>query len=387
MAATLGSTPSFTLPEILGPIDASLHARPMTSAAAVTPVMRDRRRVHDVPNRTSGTLVRTFGGIAIGLNVLITIINVSMLFSWPQYIDPVVGPRGLLIASLTLPLHLRHVVYELRGQRPPAGMWTLALLALANAVAFVAVGPPWIFEFASLAVSILIVVRGRWAAVMVALVLVSPILLVRQPPPFLASPTTALAVIYLVLAIFWRAVTQFVPIRLAGTIRQVEAARRELETRAVVRERMRIDDELREGIGSRLQHIITHGDNALAAASNQVDIAIDELRRLVVGSRAALTEARRIVAGYQTPTARDNLAAAATLLESSGATVRVAVADDVPLDTPDDRFRLQIRDALMHVLRGEPSAAYLLQVTRAGDTLSIAVTPENGNARAMGMVE
>ena len=222
---------------------------------------------------------------------------------------------------------------------------------------------------------------------MVALVLVSPILLVRQPPPFLASPTTALAVIYLVLAIFWRAVTQFAPIRLAGTIRQVEAARRELETRAVVRERMRIDDELREGIGSRLQQIITHGDNALAAASNQVDIAIDELRRLVVGSRAALTEARRIVAGYQTPTARDNLAAAATLLESSGATVRVAVADDVPLDTPDDRFRLQIRDALMHVLRGEPSAAYLLQVTRAGDSLSIAVTSENDNARATGLVE
>lgn len=389
MAATLGSTPGLSLTGALGPIDAIALARPMTAPAAVTPHLRDRNR-ENVPIRTASSLVHTLGVIAIGLNVLITIINVGALFAYPEYVGPVAVP-ALLLASLTLPLHLRHVVYELRGERPPAGAWTLALMVVANAAGFLLVGPPWLLEFASLAVSILIVVRGKWALVMVAAVMLSPVVLVRQSPPFLASPTVSLAVTYLVLAIIWRAVTQFVPIRLAGTIRKVEAARRELEARAVIRERMRIDDELHEGIGARLQEIIAHGENALAAAASKVEIgadtAVDELRRLVVGSRGALTEARRIVAGYQTPTMRDNLSAAVALLETSGASVRVAVADDLPLDTPDDQFRLQVRDALMHALRGEPSAAYLLEVTGAGDTLNVSVSPENANRKNTGATE
>ena len=334
----------------------------------------------DVQSAASSALVRTFGAIAIGVNVLITSIDVWMLFAFPEFVGPVAG-RGLLIASVTLPLHLRHVVFGLRGERPPFATWTLTSLVLAHLVAFIVVGPPWMLQFASLVVSILIVVRGRWAAILVAAVVLSPALLLREPPPFLASPSLSLAVSYLVLAIAFRSVTQFVPVRLVGAIRHVEAARRELEARAVVRERLRIDDELRKGIGARLESIISNGEEALKAAPNQVSTAITELRQLVAGSRGALTEARRIVAGYQTPTVRANLAAAAALLETSGASVRVVAGDDVPLDAPNDGFHLEIRDALMHVLRGEPSTSYLFHVTRAGDQLQITVTPDERQER------
>jgi hypothetical protein len=42
----------------------------------------------------------------------------------------------------------------------PVGAWTLAMLAVVNAVAVQLVGPACMFQFASLAVSILIVVPG-----------------------------------------------------------------------------------------------------------------------------------------------------------------------------------------------------------------------------------
>src|SRR5262245_3219182 len=40
-----------------------------------------------------------------------------------------------LAAAATIALHLRHVAFGLRDERPPAGMWTLAALAIVNVAA------------------------------------------------------------------------------------------------------------------------------------------------------------------------------------------------------------------------------------------------------------
>src|SRR5262245_60653852 len=48
-----------------------------------------------------------------------------------------------LAAAATIALHLRHVAFGLRDERPPAGAWTLAVLAIVNVAATVLVGRLW----------------------------------------------------------------------------------------------------------------------------------------------------------------------------------------------------------------------------------------------------
>jgi hypothetical protein len=61
---------------------------------------------------------------------------------------------------------------------------------------------------------------------------------------------------------------------------------------------------------------------------------------------------------------RAELDAATSLLEATGATVRVVVDRDVGLDSPDDDARSLIRATLARVLREEPRMHYVVRVGR-----------------------
>jgi two-component system sensor histidine kinase DesK len=180
------------------------------------------------------------------------------------------------------------------------------------------------------------------------------------------------------LAIIWRATTQFVPLRLMAAIRALDAAGRELEARAVVQARVRIDGELRTGVTDALQQIVARGDAAHAHAESDPGRAAAELRALVNDSRRALMHARRVVAGYRRASVRAELDAAVALLEAAGATVRVTAASEIALDAPDENARRAIRGALAHALRDEPNATYRIDVKRdAHGALVVTLTPEH----------
>src|SRR5262245_17083062 len=166
-----------------------------------------------------------------------------------------------LATAATMALHLRHVVLGLREERLRAGKWTLAALAAVNIAAAMVVGRLWGLQLASLAVSILIVVRGPAALVLVGAVALAPLILIQiELPSWQDSDITlGLPGAYLMLAIIWRTATLYVPVRLVTTIRQIEATRRELESRAVHQTRSRIEGELRDSLGRALERIISEG--------------------------------------------------------------------------------------------------------------------------------
>ena len=308
-----------------------------------------------------GRLIVPLTLLAIGANILLTIVDVGWVV-----VNPALQGRvgtALLAAAVALPLHLRHVVFGLRGARPPAGNWTLAALALVNVLAVGALGDFWLLPFASLAVSILIVARWPWAAVLCAAVILSPLLLAA--PPFLGQ-TPINGALYYMLAIAWRAVTQFVPVRLVATIRRVAAAREELQARAVIQERHRIDAELQTGVGDKLQHIIARATTAQSTLRRDAMEAAAELGRLVADSRGALSEVRRLVAGYRSRSLDAEVRAAVALLEASGARVRVEIATDVARDLPGDGTRRVIHDTLFTALQTDPGGAWVVRVTRDG---------------------
>ena len=336
---------------------------------------REARAPEFAPTLTRD-VVRAFAASAIGVNIALSLIDVWRLVYVP--VPPEAFRAAVVAATLAIPLHIRHVIFGLRGERPPAGIWTLAALAIVNAVAFVFVGQPWIFQFASLAVSILIIVPGTMGLILASAVVLSPLVLVGTQW-HAALPNYA--GVYLAFAITWRTATQFVPLRLMAAIRALDVAGSELETRAVVQARVRIDGELRAGVASALQQIVARGDAAREAVDTDLPRAKAELRQLVYDSRRALSQARRVVAGYRNSSVRAELDAAAALLEASGASVRIVTAPGLALDSPDEHARQAIRTALASALREEPNASYCLEVARdSAGALSVSVLSGGASA-------
>jgi hypothetical protein len=240
-------------------------------------------------------VVRLVAAITIGLNIALSVIDVWRIAYWP--LPPDAARYAAMAAAFAIPLHIRHVVFGLRGERPPAGAWTLAVLAVIHVVALQLVGQVWIFQLASLAVSTLIVAPGVWGVPAAAAILASPLALVGTqwyaPGPIMPAG------IYLMFALTWRTVTQVVPIRLLSAIRALDTAGRELEARALVEARVRIDRELRAGVAGALQHIVAVGEGAQSMVGIDAARAGADVKSLTGESRKALTDARRLVARYR----------------------------------------------------------------------------------------
>jgi hypothetical protein len=256
-------------------------------------------RPRDMAPAMPRDIVRLVAAITIGLNVALSLIDVWRIVYWPL---PAATARvAAIAAAFAIPLHIRHVVFGLRGERPPAGGWTLALLAAIHIVALQLVGQVWIFQLASLAVSSLIVAPGLLGIAAAAAILVSPLILVGTQ---WFAPGRIPAGMYLMFALTWRTVTQVVPIRLLSAIRALDAAGRELEARALVEARVRIDRELRTGVAGALQHIVAVGEEARTVAGSDAARAASDVKRLTGESRRALTDARRLVARYRGSSSR-----------------------------------------------------------------------------------
>ena len=348
--------------------------RGMTGRAAVAGRLEREPRAPELAPTLTREVVRAFAASAIGVNIALSIIDVWRLAYLP--VVPAAIRAATIAAAIAIPLHIRHVIYGLRGERPRFGAWTLAALAAVNVVALPLVGPAWIYQFASLAVSILIILPGIAGVLLATIVVLSP--LVLQGPDWFAPPLT-LGGAYLMFSITWRATTQFVPLRLMATIRALDLAGRELESRAVVQARVRIDAELRDGVATALEHIVDRGEIARRETQSDPVRATSELQELVMYSRRALTNARRVVSGYRGSSVRAELDAAAALLEASGAQVHIDVADGVALDSPDEKARESIRAAIARALREEPNAMYRVRVTRGrSGAIDVAVSSADG---------
>ena len=321
-------------------------------------------------------IVRLAVAGAIVVNGLLSLIE---LWRAALLADPGSLRYAALATAATIALHLRHVTFGLRGERPRQGAWTLGALAIVNVAAAVLVGRLWAMQFASLAVSVLIVVRGPAAPLVVAAIVLSPLLLGQTLHTWRipGGPVTALSDWYLVSAAAWRTVTLYVPVKLVAMIRQLDAARRALESRAVVETRSRIEADLRGGLELALRRVIADGESARVAARCDPERASAALRTLVANSRRALAAARRIVGGYRTASPRAELDTALALLRAAGSTCRVVVGQNVPLDAAGTVANGAIRAAVVRALQHDDHAierVIHLAVDEAGH-LRVEITP------------
>ncbi len=282
------------------------------------------------------------------------------------------GYRAPLTAAAAtavyLPLHLRHVSYAVRGEQAPAPVLGLLVMTAAIGGALPFAGQLWLPSFHAVAVSALLLLRPRWSVPIFAALTVAMIPLARTVADLTVDPLD-----YYALTLVWRTASVYVPIRLARAVNEVRAAQRALAESAVLAERIRVDNELRRTVGEALADIAVDGHRAGDLATSRPAEAAAVIGALVRRSRNTYTDARRIVKGFQTPSARTELDTAVRLLSAAGIAVDVRLPAGEGLDDADASFRAELHDATARLLRDDEVRACTISVTRSERALRVDV--------------
>lgn len=256
-----------------------------------------------------------------------------------------------------LPFHLHHAAWAARGARPPGGLWTLGIVTGAIAAVTPMVGGVWLPIYEVVVVSAVIVLRPPWSFAAAAVIIGA-----QAPLAWWLGSFAPAAESYYVLTVAWRSASVFVPLWLIGAIVQLQAVQRSLADDAVVRERVRIDDDLRSTVGTALDSIAARAERAGALVGHDPDALATELQTLVASSRRALAETRHMVNEYQSPSLPIELHTAATLLTAAGIETRIELPSDCP-ETVDVALRASLRAATAELLGDDTTRSCVIRVT------------------------
>jgi len=239
------------------------------------------------------------------------------------------------------------------------------------------IGPDWIGAVESLAGLVLITLPPRWWIPLFA-ALVAGI----TPFTFLwSSPEWAL---YFTMGMLLTASALAVPVWLLTSVRELRAARAKLADEAVIQERIRIDEELGETLGAALSTIAHRGAEAGASAVIDPAGTARAVETLVEGSRRVLSDARRMVRRYQTPSADAELNIAAALLAAAGVHTRVVKSPGPPIPTLPAAARAELRAGAAHILADGTVRDCVIALTRHADGIRLELWVDAELARLTG---
>ncbi len=283
-------------------------------------------------------------------------------------------PMDALYAIATLPLEQERTVYavtalacylplqvwlvlsaarDVRGRRQTCALAAMAVVIIGM---LPVAGIQWIGTLYTLAALVLVSVRPPWSLLLFAALVATP-----APVCFaLGQPEWA---VYFTVGMLGFPVPLAVLILLIRATRQLQDARLALAEQAVLRERLRIDEEVRESVGAGLATIAAQGRQAGEMAARDPSAAVDDLRGLVDDTRRTLAETRRIVTRYREVSLLAELRTIAALLMAAGIDTRLELPPDLP-NALDEQGRVSMR-------RG---VARLLEETAPSTSVTIAVT-------------
>ena len=244
------------------------------------------------PVQTRGRrLVRHAELVVLALTVVLALVEVGR-------IAVLYGGRYLIIACLAtavwLPLHMWHLHYGLRGERPPRSGATLAVVALVQFAALALIGPAWSFMLATFATSALIVLRPPWSLAVLALCVFAPVPAVLLSPGYTA--TYGVNVVYLMFAVAFRACLQFTLVWLVASTRELAASRVVMAREAAEREHARLEAAMRALLERSLVRLAAEARHARAEVLEPgVSAALVALDRVLEMASEATNELRRVI--------------------------------------------------------------------------------------------
>lgn len=283
-----------------------------------------------------------------------------------------------LATTAFLPLYIRHILYFIHGLRAPAAGWTLAAMAVVIIGVTPLAGSEWLPAYFALAVAMLIAAPWRWSLPGLAVLAVIQVPFALSLPVIIQSPAA-----YFVTTLLWRTSGVFVPVWLVSAVRQLERARRELAQDAVLRERQRVDAELRDTLGAALASIVARGQRSAALAGSDPGAAGPQLAALVETSRGTLADTRRLLSGYHQPSLWAELETAASLLAAAGISTRLALPGGNPPDIVDAEFRSALRATTARLLRDESAGSCVITVVSDQGEMRLDVTVDDRHLTSM----
>jgi signal transduction histidine kinase len=210
---------------------------------------------------------------------------------------------AILAAAAFMPLHLWHLSYGVRGERPPHSGPTLAVIAVIHVAALAVIGVPWSFMLAVLATSALVVLPTPWSLAALAACVVAPLVVIWANPGGDVGSSASAA--YLMYSVLFRAAIQFAIVWLVAAAHQLAASRTALAADAVLEERVRLQREVRASLERHLSGLRDASRRARAALGTpgvaqpllaldgvivQANDALGDLRAIVAETRAASSE-------------------------------------------------------------------------------------------------
>jgi two-component system, NarL family, sensor histidine kinase DesK len=312
-------------------------------------------RLTEQPGSSRSIRLATAGVVAVGACLpLLTLGGVAVASR--ALVDPGDLPYAVLATVCYLPLQAWLVWTAARDARPRGQGWVLAVVAAVVLGTLPLVGARWVGALASLAALVVIVLPARWSLPLFAgLVVSSPLLASGYGHPELA--------LLFALTPLQVAVSLAVPVWLVRTVRRLQIARLALAKEAVVRERLRIDGELRRTVGAALEAIAATGERASDLAATEPAAANAELRALVDGSRRTLADARRLLTRYQAVPLRAELETAASLLSATGVETHLELPTG-DLGQVDEAVRAALRRDLVRLLGDGAAGGSMVTIAR-----------------------
>jgi two-component system sensor histidine kinase DesK len=322
--------------------------------------------VGDEERRWSSRFIRLATLGAVAFSVLLPVNRVYDIAVLPASYGGIKGRAVYAVIAFAcyLPVQVWLVLSATRGA---AGRWQrLGLLALA-AVMFgliPVVGVGWVGILYMLGALVLASLRPPWSLLLYAA-------LVATPAPLslaLGQPEWA---VYFTVGMLIFPVPLAVGIWLIRGAWHLQQARLALAEQAVIRERLRIDGEVRASVGAELASIAAQGQRASKTAAQDPSTAVRELHVLVDDARRTLAETRQMVTRYREVSLMAELRTVAMLLSAAGIDAHLELAPGLP-DTVDDRDRASLRQEVARLLVGENDPAH---------SVTIAATPHDGRLR------
>ncbi|WP_157979928.1 sensor histidine kinase [Kribbella monticola] len=320
---------------------------------AVTPYRAEGRVAY--PDR----LVRFIALAPLLASTLIAVVQLSNLTGSPT--------RILIDVALSLCLmapHLQHLWALAHAERPRAGGWTLAVVLVAYLAGLPLAGIAWPLMGVQVLVSLAIVLPRSWSVaagggLVIGILIVTQVFYPGTNPLWITVVILDRSGACLVLAWF------------SAALRQLLAARADLATQAVLRERLRIDAELAETVGTALRAIEARGVVAGRLVDAESTAAAQVLGALVDGSRRTLAETRRMIRAYQRGSLGAELDTAVALLNAAGITTHLVLPGGEVTESADGEFAKALRATVDRLLHDGSVRSCRLTVVRSGSGLRL----------------
>lgn len=265
--------------------------------------------------------IRTARGILVA--ALLSFLLITFLNLLSQSPSPYVMTRAVICMILVFGLQLVHSAPGMTGARPRTKVLTLTAQGLLTFLPLIWFGVYWGSMAGFFAGSLLMLLPPRAGWTLYSIIALSMLV------PGIASGRNATFVVYLVETTALTGLVVYGLSRLTSLVDQLHKARADLARLAVSNEQLRFSRDLHDLLGYSLSAVSLKTELIRRLIPTNPQRACEEVDEVLVISRQALADVRRVASGYREMSLISELASAESVLASADVEVTVDAGDDI----------------------------------------------------------